>query len=492
MINTKILTYTVKSKIGEGGMGSVYLGIHQNLDRKAAIKVLNPELSNNAELIKRFHNEAITLSKLNHQNIVSIYDFVDSDGKYFLIMEYAEGDTLDIIIEKRGPIGENTAIKLFGKVLDGFSYAHQKGIIHRDIKPSNIIVGTDNEIKILDFGIAKILESGNKLTKTGTRMGSINYMSPEQILARDVDTRSDVYSLGVTLFEMLSGSLPYNSDNESEYEIQTRILKEPLPSILQINQNISSNTDFVIQKATSKDPNQRFRSCEEFKNSLLGGIKKDTIRSSQTMYQKPEYTRISEAPVKNVGNRNILIGGLIIIILLISALLFYLLSNQTSEPKNILSNEQNRNKSVPPVEKIPETPTVTAITVGEAKSFINKWQAYQNNKQISDYLSLYSSDFSGIKRTKSGKTYYLNYSQWVSDRSAMYSKAINLYIGVYDVKVNIENSGNTAKVSFQQTYSSNQYSDEGIKIVKLKRNSNGELAITNEELIYSTETFEGD
>lgn len=263
-----ISNYRIIEKIGEGGMGIVYLAEHITLKRKAAIKALNPLLSQNEQIKARFVNEAVTLSQLNHLSIVSLYDFTTQNNQLFLIMEYADGHTLSEIIEKNGALQEIYAINIFKDILNGFSYAHSKGIVHRDIKPSNIIIESNGNPKILDFGIAKILASDTRITKTGMKLGSVVYMSPEQILGKEIDSRTDIFSLGVTLFEMLTGKLPFDTSTDSEFEIQSKIIEGNFKPVKTFNPNISDRVQNAIIIATSKNPNDRFQSCSDFKNYL--------------------------------------------------------------------------------------------------------------------------------------------------------------------------------------------------------------------------------
>lgn len=263
-----ISNYRIIEKIGEGGMGIVYLAEHITLKRKAAIKALNPFLSQNEQIKARFVNEAVTLSQLNHPSIVSLYDFTTQNNQLFLIMEYADGHTLSEIIEKNGALQEIYAINIFKDILNGFFYAHSKGIVHRDIKPSNIIIESNGNPKILDFGIAKILASDARITKTGMKLGSVVYMSPEQILGKEIDGRTDIFSLGVTLFEMLTGKLPFDTSTDSEFEIQSKIVEGNFKPVKTFNPNISDRVQNAIIIATSKNTNDRFQSCSDFKNYL--------------------------------------------------------------------------------------------------------------------------------------------------------------------------------------------------------------------------------
>jgi serine/threonine protein kinase len=207
-------------------------------------------------------------------------------------MEYAPGQSLDSYIHQiTGPIPEQKTIYFFEQILDGFAYAHQKGVVHRDIKPSNIIVTPDSDIKILDFGIAKILKEGKRnLTKTGTQLGTVLYMSPEQVQGRFVDQRTDIYSLGLTLFEMITGKCPYDEDKLTEYEVYEKILKEPLPSTASFYPGVSPKIQQIIAKATAKDPQDRYQSCEEFKEAFGQVSKPIAYTSSNTTQTKTNYS----------------------------------------------------------------------------------------------------------------------------------------------------------------------------------------------------------
>lgn len=271
MLPNKIIqNYRVSHLIGSGGMGEVWAGRHLYMDRQVAVKCLHPRLAANAEIRQRFKNEAVTMSQLQHPNIVRLYDYIEEPDGVYLVMEFVEGDALDDYIQqKTGPIPEEQAIYLFGQILDGMHYAHQMGVIHRDIKPGNFMVTRDRRLKILDFGIAKLLESvGPQQTKTGARIGTVLYMSPEQVRGQALDLRSDIYSLGVTLFQMVTGQCPYPSQ-AAEYDIYQRIVNDPLPRANSLYPAVSSHMQALIDKATAKRPEDRFQDCRAFLEALL-------------------------------------------------------------------------------------------------------------------------------------------------------------------------------------------------------------------------------
>jgi serine/threonine protein kinase len=260
MINTTIGKYKITRLIGEGGMASVYEAEHEMLGTKVAIKVLNPILSANAQIRERFKNEAKMMASFNHSNITKIMDFDDQPHQLSIVMEFLEGEDLNEKIKRSGPLSQDTIKDIFVQTLSAFQYAHEKGVVHRDIKPSNIYVLPNGHVKILDFGIAKLFGQGNEMTQTGTQMGTPIYMSPEQVKAdKSIDHRSDIYSLGVTMFYAINGKPPYNSDIDSQFDIFNKIVYEPLPEF-----SAQNNLRFIVSKACQKNRDERFQTCFEF------------------------------------------------------------------------------------------------------------------------------------------------------------------------------------------------------------------------------------
>jgi serine/threonine protein kinase len=269
LLNKTIGKYTLTKYIGEGGMASVYEGTHLFLGTKAAVKVLSPMLSKNDQFRQRFRNEAAFMASLDHPNITKVLDFEDSDEVLAIVMELLSGSDLNDLVKDKGALTFDEFKPLFVQILDAFKYAHEKGIIHRDIKPSNIYILPNGQVKILDFGIAKLFGQGNEMTQTGTQMGTPAYMSPEQVKGdKSIDHRSDIYSLGVTLFYAIEGRPPYDTENESQFDIFNKIVYEEL-------QLLSSNSEsaVLIQKACQKNRELRFQSCEEWSVALNGDEK---------------------------------------------------------------------------------------------------------------------------------------------------------------------------------------------------------------------------
>lgn len=310
LIGKKLLNYRIEKLLGQGGMGEVYLGVHTEIGRKVAIKVISPHLARDPKIQERFKREALILAKLNHPNIVQLYDYwARPEEGLFLIMEYVEGISLDRYIHRvvRGPLPPRQALHIFFQVLDAFQYAHDNGVIHRDIKPSNILIRNDNVVKVLDFGIARIVTpdptSGGEelvLTRTGTTLGTVSYMSPEQLRAKspsDIDHRSDIYSLGIVLFEMLTGREMYDRSQLSEFDILVKIASEPPPSLTELNPKIAPDFEPILQKALAKKREERFQSCQEFSAALLQIFPKYDVAEEVAPVRNPALTQTQLSPL---------------------------------------------------------------------------------------------------------------------------------------------------------------------------------------------------
>ncbi len=214
MIGQVIGNYKIELKLGEGGMGSVYKGVDLMLEREVAIKVLRPELASQPQIVERFRSEAVTLAKLNHPNVATLYSFFRQGEHLYMVLEFVRGETLDALLARRGALTCEQAIPIFCQMLDGIDHAHRYGIIHRDIKPSNMMLTESGALKVLDFGIARLLGTA-RMTRAGHLIGTIEYMAPEQVRGQETDARSDIYSLGMLLYEMLTGRVPFRLKTNS-------------------------------------------------------------------------------------------------------------------------------------------------------------------------------------------------------------------------------------------------------------------------------------
>ena len=277
--------YEVIRSIGEGGMANVYLGYDTILDRNVAIKVLRGDLSNDEKFVRRFQREALSASSLAHPNIVEMYDVGEDDGTYYIVMEYVDGKTLKQLLKKRGTLTLSEAIDIMSQLTDGMAHAHDSYIIHRDLKPQNIMIKDDGQIKITDFGIAMALNS-TQLTQTNSVMGSVHYLPPEQASGKGCTIKSDIYSMGIIFYELLSGSLPFRGDNA--VEIALKHMREPLPSLREENPSIPQSIENIIRRATAKNPKNRYESARSMHEDLLTALNDERMNEEVYQYKYPE------------------------------------------------------------------------------------------------------------------------------------------------------------------------------------------------------------
>lgn len=283
MINDR---YEIIKSIGEGGMANVYLAYDMILDRRVAIKVLRGDLSNDEKFVRRFQREALSASSLSHPNIVEMYDVGEDNGIYYIVMEYIEGKTLKQLIKKRGALTLSEAIDIMLQITDGISQAHDSYIIHRDLKPQNIMIKEDGTIKITDFGIAMALNS-TQLTQTNSVMGSVHYLPPEQASGKGSTIRSDIYSMGILFYEILTGTLPFKGDNA--VEIALKQMRDEIPSVRKKNPAIPQSVENVILKATAKNPKNRYSDAKEMHADLLTVLNDDRINEAKLVFKYPEH-----------------------------------------------------------------------------------------------------------------------------------------------------------------------------------------------------------
>ena len=278
--------YEIIKSIGEGGMANVYLAYDTILDRNVAIKVLRGDLANDEKFVRRFQREALSASSLSHPNIVAMYDVGEDDGLYYIVMEYVEGKTLKQLLKKRGSLTLSEAIDIMLQLTDGMAHAHDSYIVHRDLKPQNIMIQDDGQIKITDFGIAMALNS-TQLTQTNSVMGSVHYLPPEQAAGKGATIKSDIYSMGIIFYELLTGELPFKGD--SAVEIALKQMKEPLPDVHKLNNDIPQSIENIILKATAKNPKNRYDDAKSMHNDLLTALNDDRINEPPYVYPYPEH-----------------------------------------------------------------------------------------------------------------------------------------------------------------------------------------------------------
>ena len=304
MIGRTIGKYRVLERIGRGGMGTVYRAVDETLEREVAIKVLNADVTE-PEALKRFRTEAITLARLQHPAIATLFELTEDDGNLLMVMEFVRGETLQKLAERMGRVPADFAAQLCSQALDGLWHAHRAGIVHRDLKPGNLMVTGDGIVKVMDFGIARIAGSEH-LTSDGFTMGTPAYMAPEQIRGEEVDARTDLYAMGVVLYRLWTGQLPFQGD--TAFAIAHRQLNEsPIP-LKEAAPDLPSWCDLVLSRAMAKNASERYQTALEFKNALstaatfmsLDDVATVTLRTPRAVVLP---TRTSPAPAPDDSSR---------------------------------------------------------------------------------------------------------------------------------------------------------------------------------------------
>lgn len=291
----RIPSYKIEKKIGKGGMGTVYLAFQEKLERQVALKVLLPSLSDDFKITERFMSEAKIAAKLEHTNIISIYDVGEHNDYYYFAMEYLSRSIMDILkFSENNRIKPEVALNVLKQISSALDYAHKKGVIHRDVKPSNIMLRNDGTPVLVDFGIAKFMESTSNLTKTGTSIGTPHYMSPEQIQGLEIDGRADIYSLGIVFFEMLAGKVPY--EGSDSIAIAVKHVREPIP---QLEENLR-HLQPIIDQTLAKDKRERVQTGKDLVKMVANIQKKKSPKSSVKTLIRPQYKteKISDSEVK--------------------------------------------------------------------------------------------------------------------------------------------------------------------------------------------------
>ncbi len=258
--------YALEELVGTGGMSSVYRAHDKLLERNVALKVLHERFTDEGDYVERFRREARAVAQLSHPNIVTVIDRGEQDDRQFIVFEYVDGENLKSLLEREGPLPERKAIELALQIAGALSFAHAQGLVHRDVKPQNVLLDDDGQAKVTDFGIARSLEVRGGLTRTGTVMGTSDYISPEQARGSQVDELSDVYSLGAVLYELLTCEVPFPGDNF--VAVALRHINEPPPSVRERRPDVSPRLEAAIGRAMAKDPRDRFGSMDELAAEL--------------------------------------------------------------------------------------------------------------------------------------------------------------------------------------------------------------------------------
>ena len=277
--------YQIIKTLGEGGMANVYLAHDTILDRNVAVKVLRGDLANDEKFVRRFQREALSASSLSHPNIVEMYDVGEDNGQYYIVMECVEGKTLKQVLKSRGNLSITEVIDIMLQLTDGMAHAHDAYIVHRDIKPQNIMILSNGVIKITDFGVATALNN-TQLTQTNSVMGTVHYLPPEQANGKGSTIRSDIYSLGVMMYELLTGHVPYKGD--SAVEIALKHLKEPLPSVKKEIPSIPQSIENIIIRSTAKNPKNRYTDAREMHDDIKTALDEGRSDEKRWVYKHPE------------------------------------------------------------------------------------------------------------------------------------------------------------------------------------------------------------
>ena len=293
--------YEIIRVIGEGGMANVYLANDTILNRKVAVKVLRGDLANDEKFVRRFQREALSASSLNHPNIVEMYDVGEDDGNFYIVMEYVDGKNLKQLIKRRTKLSLTEVVDIMKQLTDGIAHAHDSFIIHRDIKPQNMLILDNGLVKITDFGIAVALNS-TQLTQTNSVMGSVHYLPPEQAAGKGATFKSDIYSLGIMMYELITGKLPFRGENA--VEIALKQMKEPIPSIREDNNEIPQAVENIVLKACAKNPKNRYDTAREMYNDLCTCLDEERKNEPKLVYKYPEFDETTKAVKEEVKEIN--------------------------------------------------------------------------------------------------------------------------------------------------------------------------------------------
>jgi len=370
-----VSNYLIISKIGEGGMGMVYKAHDTTLDRTVALKVLSPHLFRNQEFLNRFRIEAQAQARLNGPNIVTLHSMFEVTGSLVLVMEHVEGHTLDQRLHNEGRLSVASTVWVFEQALLGVERAHRMGIVHRDLKPSNIFITNTHEVKLMDFGVAKILDNKEN-TQSGSMIGTLMYISPEQIKGNDADFRSDIYTLGVTLYQAVTGVLPFEKKTDYEY-MNAHLHEQPLPPS-SLQPAMPQELEDIILKAIDKEPDNRFQSAHEFRKALLKvgmvhvrayrrlkAIRKEkdkAVLSMPTTYRREDTGPIAERLSESIsrfrqGKRMMAMGAVAVAAFGIGAFLWLKPASQLAT-SNVIATAETDPTAVAPAPATTVAPTV--------------------------------------------------------------------------------------------------------------------------------------
>ncbi len=301
LVGRRIGHCTLQRKLGEGGMGAVYLAEHAGLNKAVAIKILPQELAGNPDFIARFLREARLAARLEHPNVVQVFDVGQADGLYYISMQYVEGRGLDVLLKERGKLAVNEALSVAKRVAVALEAARRLGIVHRDIKPANILLSKDGVVKVADFGLAKERETRGSISEPGQIVGTPHYMAPEQAEGKAVDHRTDIYAIGATLYHLLSGKRPF--DGPTPIAIVVKTLRESPPPLRTLDPSIPENVAALVERMMSKSPEARPQTCEELVKAI------DSLKAAPAPLAAPAPRRAAMVALPVAG---ILVLGIVV------------------------------------------------------------------------------------------------------------------------------------------------------------------------------------
>ena len=459
--------YKIIRTIGEGGMANVYLAHDTILNRDVAVKVLRGDLADDEKFIRRFQREAIAASSLTHPNIVEIYDVGEDDGNYYIVMEYVDGKTLKNLIKKRGALTLPEVVDIMLQLTSAIACAHESFIIHRDIKPQNVLILDNGVAKITDFGIAMALNS-NELTQTNSVMGSVHYLPPEQANGTGATMKSDIYSLGILMYELLTGKVPFKGENAVEIAIKQ--MKDDIPSITEDHPEIPQSIENIVLKACAKNPDNRYDNVMDMYKDIEVALEPEHANDTKLVYEYPEhdFDETKEVPKtsrmsrlrnkesqedekednkkdKKMNKIMIIAGGIFAFLVALLAFVFFLLPKITEEPDV----------------KIPDVSNKTVVKAEEMLQDAGFEVATKTKEEYDDKIEegkVIKTDPQAGRSVKKGTTITLI----VSKGTNMYE--IENYIGmnVYEVKATLEAKEINVIIETQEVTEENNYKENTI------------------------------